>query len=950
MHSLFQFTLYCRPRLLSLLITTAMLAAPSAAWAHGGGGGDFPIRGDKIRVSKRGFAFRARDPRLAELFEHDLSVEGLSLLVHSMEENPGSTGMIELPAELWKPVHNRAGVMNSYRYKDARGRHGGIFAARVRKHSILIRGRGRNWAFHPQGELGEVQLHLYVENGEYYEEYCASFKDGEATVNRNRPGLFIARNADAPAACPAQTCGNAVVELGETCDDGNLDDEDLCSNSCLEGSCDEVAFASTFEGIQSVIFEGYDCNNQLCHSSANPLGPAGNLVLTAGDAYDNLLGIEPFNAQYTVADSRYRRVVPFEPGLSVLYDKLHAGIDLFDDITPIQGDSMPVGRTMAPEHAQAFWEWIHVGAPSDRVVMGTNALLGVCLPPSDPIKAEIPPRPPNGVQLQQTSYPLPSQSEAEICMATYYDVSGLIPVEDQYNCPARFQFEGHCTLDPDTACTQDSDCGGGDTCQAEKNGVNRESKCFRFHRQVLTQDPQSHHSLINYYAGGADTSDEAWTSKIVGKDDRGIPIRVDEGWTFKFSELDDPEDQAKNGTNCDPTAIDPALGYNPGCSGAVVPNFACNSFGPGGAGFFDNGLVQFSGSQEPLFDTVLDDGVYQDMPVKGIVVWNSHAFNLTSRDSTMSQYLNFELAADGDLLFPVRTIFNASWIFTQYVPPFTTREYCATQTLPQGAKLFELSSHTHRHGVKWRTWAPPNALCRPKCPTAEEAGVHPGLIDLLCPLFESAPVQGVCLNDLTTQCLENSDCGVGGICAEKRFCVNNPEVQCLSELHCPEKGACGDPVLLPLCDDLELPGDERPPIYTSTEYQDPLQLPLPVDRIDFSSPNVEDRTLLFCSLYDNGSGPGSPPLKRVSTSPDPPPLFGGTFQMGGKCTGKQIFCANDPPNLRSCGAVSEIQAERDAFCDSSPGAGDGDCDACPSIGGATTEDEMFILLGNWYLP
>ncbi|MEE8580317.1 MAG: hypothetical protein V3T33_01905, partial [Myxococcota bacterium] len=175
-------------------------------------------------------------------------------------------------------------------------------------------------------------------------------------------------------------------------------------------------------------------------------------------------------------------------------------------------------------------------------------------------------------------------------------------------------------------------------------------------------------------------------------------------------------------------------------------------------------------------------------------------------------------------------------------------------------------------------------------------------------------------------------------------------VQCLSKVDCPGEGAC-DPVLLPLCADLELPGDERPPIYTSTEYQDPLQLPLPVDRIDFSSPNVEDRTLLFCSLYDNGSGPGSPPLKRVSTSPDPPPLFGGTFQMGGKCRGKQIFCANEgPQKAESCGAVSEIQAERDAFCDSSPGAGDGDCDACPSIGGATTEDEMFILLGNWYLP
>ena len=40
----------------------------------------------------------------------------------------------------------------------------------------------------------------------------------------------------------------------------------------------------------------------------------------------------------------------------------------------------------------------------------------------------------------------------------------------------------------------------------------------------------------------------------------------------------------------------------------------------------------------------------------------------------------------------------------------------------------------------------------------------------------------------------------------------------------------------------------------------------------------------------------------------------------------------------------------DSFCDSAPGAGDGDCDACPLLGGLTTEDEMFIFLGGYYIP
>ena len=36
-------------------------------------------------------------------------------------------------------------------------------------------------------------------------------------------------------------------------------------------------------------------------------------------------------------------------------------------------------------------------------------------------------------------------------------------------------------------------------------------------------------------------------------------------------------------------------------------------------------------------------------------------------------------------------------------------------------------------------------------------------------------------------------------------------------------------------------------------------------------------------------------------------------------------------------------AEDNAACDSSPGAGDGRCDACPITSGQTTENEMFVL-------
>jgi len=240
--------------------------------------------------------------------------------------------------------------------------------------------------------------------------------------------------------------------------------------------------------------------------------------------------------------------------------------------------------------------------------------------------------------------------------------------------------------------------------------------------------------------------------------------------------------------------------------------------------------------------------------MSGIVVWNSHAFNLTGGDTTMSQYLNLDFALGTlEQQFPVKGIFDAGSIFVTNVQPFDAQEYCRTYTLPQGAALFELTSHTHRHGVLWRTWAPPNTPCTPG---------H-------------------------AACVARSDT----------------------------------------------------PLYLSTEYNDPLQLDFDPPILHGSGTSAADiaaRTYLYCSLYDNGVGTGSPEVKRQSTSPVPPLPF------GGPCNSNQTQCIG--PNQGSmCFGL-------DSSCDSSPGAGDGDCDACPLTGGLTSEDEMFILIGSYYLP
>ena len=84
-------------------------------------------------------------------------------------------------------------------------------------------------------------------------------------------------------------------------------------------------------------------------------------------------------------------------------------------------------------------------------------------------------------------------------------------------------------------------------------------------------------------------------------------------------------------------------------------------------------------------------------------------------------------------------------------------------------------------------------------------------------------------------------------------------------------------------------------------------------------------------------------MKRRSTSPEPPLVFGLPLGPGGPCPDATVACANEGPTK------GNLCNGNDSVCDSSPGAGDGDCDACPVLGGVTTEDEMFIQTGAYYL-
>ncbi|MCZ6712745.1 MAG: hypothetical protein O7B29_02260 [Deltaproteobacteria bacterium] len=770
---------------LALCGAFALLPGPSGAGAHEQ---DHAIAGQKLQIkangtpSKRKASFKVKRQNSINLL-HNPATEGVTILIAGTGANAGRTELITLDPKLWKTIGD-PDFPKGYRYKDKQGSRGGITKVLLKPGKLSISARGPNWTWTPSGVQDDVWVYFRIEQ----ETFCARFG---GTIKKNEAGLFQSRDADSPGVCPDQVCGNKILESGEECDDGNLLEDDGCNNDCMMGACSGQEFASTFEGIQSVVFDGYGCNSTLCHDTE---APQGSLILSdANTSFSSTVGVLSFG-------SLLDRVEPGEQDLSFLYTKLAAATLG----TPTEGSPMPVGGALTVDHLEALKVWIRGGAPRDLVVAGTAELLQGCLPEPDPLT--IPkPDPPGanvGVQFQQTPWPLPSQFEDEICMATYYDltVSNLVPAWAKLPCPGVF-------------------------------GANNPSgECFYWHGQTLYQDPQSHHSIIHIYTGESGPNHSGWGS-----------------YTFKFQ---DPSDPAE-GTACDPTDVDPNMGYNPNCSSAFPSTVACIGFGPPDYGQFNNTAPTFSGSQEPFSQQNFADGVYGVLPMAGVIVWNSHAFNLTSGDSTLSQYVNMEFADPNHQLWPAQAIFDTASIFVPNVPPFETREYCRTYTLPQGAELFSLASHTHRHGVQFRTWAPPNTPCVPGQPA------------------------------------------------------------------CVPKGSA--------------------PIYFSTQYSDPMQLKF--DPPIAQSGSTANRSYLYCSLYDNGATPTSPAVKRQSTSPSPPL----PFVPDGPCADSKVACLDGPQKGQLCGGS-------DSSCDSFPGAGDGVCDACPVRGGVTTEDEMFILIGSYYLP
>lgn len=431
---------------------------------------------------------------------------------------------------------------------------------------------------------------------------------------------------------------------------------------------------------------------------------------------------------------------------------------------------------------------------------------------------------------------------------------------------------------------------------------------FRYKRIESRQDPLSHHAVVIPYNGRAAIDDPVWGGFACG----GGPM---------------------HGERCEPTDPD-SCGDEGVCGSAFTPSVACIGYGPGDA--------SIGVGNDSLFNTMAAglgsvDGIYAEAPLKGMLVWDSHAFNVTDEPGKLDIWVNLDFAEPEEQQHELQRFTEITAQFGLSIPAFGAQQICAVYELEPGTHIIELSSHNHKRGRSFQTFdgafrcmGGPNegAPCSPFGPDPN----YP--VDDLC-------AGAACASPITPTI---GDCDANGSVALDEVVTGvNMALGRYGMEACPDFDPDGDGGVdvVDLIEAVHYAVEpERDPeaslLYTSTTYADPAV-------VSFDPPRTfegtaEERTLTFCGLYENGFLDPSQ-VKRKSTSPRPDGGF-----PGGACR-TPVACAEGRIGEPCSGSG---QAERDASCDSTPGAGDGFCDACTAAFGVTTDDEMFILLGAFY--
>ncbi|MEO8603261.1 MAG: DUF4215 domain-containing protein [bacterium] len=579
---------------------------------------------------------------------------------------------------------------------------------------------------------------------------------------------------------------NAVVCPAATCGNGVKEKGEECDdgNEFNGDGCRTDCVATecdAFPSTMALIQKAIFENHGCTNDACHGAGQSGGLDLRAGSAYASLVD-QPWSQ-----DPLRKRIEPGDPQNSILFLKLAAKTS--PDQYPADelgiGTPMPsVGAGLSADELEAVRRWIYAAATETGSVPGVGDLLNACTPEPEPlqIKPLDPPPVGEGVQLHMPRWIVKAKEEHEICFSSYYDFTDQVP--------------------------------------AELRGPN---DTFCYNEEQLRQDPLSHHLIVSLYVGSYGPNDPSWGA-----------FRCTGG--------------PKDGESCVATDLG-FCGVGFECATAPQIQVGCSGVGPPDP---TQNSIQFTGAQQPNASNPFPDGAYRCIPLKGMLMWNSHAFNLTDRDGDLQAWINFRFAKPDERKYQADGIFNLAAIFKMSVPAFQQQEVCNVQTFAAksggqsvATELFELTSHTHSRGKRWRTFlgeftcAGTSNACDPLDPTRL--------------------------------------CGAGVACT-------SPDGS--------------DP--------------QEALIYTNFVYNDPVHLrfdpPLEL------SGNRSGRSLTYCSLYDNGFTDPST-VKLQSTSPVTP-FGTSTCPVATHCTaGKpQAPCsgATTEQRHRSCDSTA---GAGDGLCD-----------------------------------
>ncbi len=430
---------------------------------------------------------------------------------------------------------------------------------------------------------------------------------------------------------------------------------------------------------------------------------------------------------------------------------------------------------------------------------------------------------------------------------------------------------------------------------------------FRYKRVEPRQDPLSHHAVVFIYEGHTPIDSPVWGA-----------------FACRGGAMDGTPCNPRNTTFCGADGV---------CGSPPIPSLACIGYGPGDASIGTGETSLFNTMASSAAET---DGIFTEAPVEGMLVWNSHAFNVSAEPAKLDIWVNILFARANEQRHQLRRFVDVSEISKMRPPPFGADEVCHHKVLDDGAQVLDITSHTHKRGKRFEVFEGrfacaggpfSGAACTPFGPDANFP------VSDLCAGFpcqsRHTPRVGDCNRDLEVDISELIT-GVG-IALEMRPLADCPRFDGNGDgrLSIGELIGGVDAALAPPMRD----ADESL-LYTTLSYADPLVLQFVPPRYFASrDATAEERTLTFCALYDNGFiDPDD--VKRRSTSParsSCQPTHCAEGRVGEPC---------------SFGPVDM----RDRLCDTASAAGDGFCDACPAGFGVTTDDEMFVLTGSFFIP